>query len=62
MTSIITFGSRPAFTPITTASEVIATAAADRMLFASFMVCAWPGFSPRKKVLPKCCSIGCSVS
>ena len=52
MTSIITPGSRPDLTPITTASEVATMAVADRKLLASFMVCAEPGFSPMKNTLP----------
>ena len=56
MTSIITAGSSPAFTPIATASEVAAIAVAERKLFASFMVCAMPGFSPMMKTLPNTAS------
>jgi hypothetical protein len=52
MTSIITLGSSPDFTPITTASEVATMAVADKKLLASFMVCPAPGFSPMKKTLP----------
>ena len=53
ITSIITAGSRPAFTPIATASEVAAMAVAERKLFASFMVCAMPGLWPMTNTRPK---------
>ena len=62
MTSIITAGSSPALTPITTASEVAAIAVADRKLLASFMVCAMPGLSPMKNTLPMTASAGFSSS
>ena len=52
ITSIMTLGSRPDLTPITTASEVATIAVADKRLLASFMVCAEPGFSPMKNTLP----------
>ena len=58
ITSIMTLGSRPDLTPITTASEVATTAVADSRLFASFMVCAEPGFSPMKNTLPITSSAG----
>src|SRR5690606_37390905 len=47
MTSSITAGSRPAFTPMAIASDVMATAAADSRLFASFIVWPMPGSAPR---------------
>src|SRR4029453_8577538 len=49
MMSSSTFGSRPAFTPIANPSEETTNAAAARRLFASFAVCARPGFSPVRK-------------
>jgi hypothetical protein len=52
ITSIITFGSSPDFTPITTASEVATIAVADRKLLASFMVWPEPGLVPMKNGLP----------
>ena len=58
MTSIMTAGSSPALTPITTASDVATIAVADRKLLASFMVCAEPGFSPMKNTLPMTSSAG----
>ncbi len=60
MTSIITAGSSPALTPITTASDVATIAVADRKLLASFMVCAAPGFSPMKNTFPITSSAGLS--
>jgi hypothetical protein len=48
ITSSITRGSRPAFTPITIASEVIASAVADKRLLASFMLTE-TGLSPRQR-------------
>ena len=62
MTSIMIAGSKPAFTPIATASEVAAIAVADRKLLASFMVCAMPGFSPMTKTLPKTLSASLTTS
>ena len=62
MTSIMTAGSSPDLTPITTASDVAAIAVADRKLLASFMVCAEPGFSPMKNTLPITPSAGFSRS
>ena len=50
-TSSISCGSRPAFTPIASASAVIAIAAWDIRLFASLRVCPRPGFSPTKNTL-----------
>ncbi|MCY1309185.1 hypothetical protein D9M70_592580 [compost metagenome] len=47
MTSIMTLGSRPAFTPSAMASEVIATAVADNRLLASFITWACPASAPR---------------
>jgi hypothetical protein len=44
-TSIMTLGSRPDLTPITTTSDVATNTVAARMLLASFIVCADPGFS-----------------
>src|ERR1700760_3135480 len=52
ITSIITFGSSPDFTPITTASEVATIAVADRKLLASFMVWPAPGLVEMKNGLP----------
>src|ERR1700716_677680 len=52
ITSIMTRGSRPDLTPITTASEVATTAVADNRLLASFLVCAEAGFSPVQDTLP----------
>ena len=52
MTSIITAGSSPDFTPITTASDVATIAVADKKLLASFMVWPEPGFTPMKNTLP----------
>ena len=46
MMSMSTFGSRPALTPIASASDETTSAAAASRLFASFAVCASPGFSP----------------
>ena len=42
MTSSISFGSIPALTPMTMASEVAAIDDADRKLLASLTVCAMP--------------------
>ena len=53
-----TFGSRPAFTPIAIASDDTTIAAAASRLFASFAICARPGFSPVKNSLPKFFRIG----
>src|ERR1700730_16426664 len=58
ITSIMTLGSSPDLTPITTASEVATIAVADNRLLASFMVCAEPGFSPMKNTLPITSSAG----
>ena len=58
ITSIMMLGSRPAFTPMPTASEVMAMAAADKRLLANFMVCAIPGLSPMKNSLPMFWSTG----
>ena len=52
ITSIITLGSRPALTPIATASEVATIAVADRKLLASFMVWPAPGLVEMKNGLP----------
>src|SRR5260370_1386867 len=52
ITSIITAGSRPDLTPITTASEVAATAVPDNRLLASFIVSPYPGCCPVKNTLP----------
>ena len=46
ITSITCLGSSPALTPITTASDEIAIAVADKRLFSSFMVWPWPGCLP----------------
>ena len=51
-------GSSPAFTPITTASDVMAMAVADRRLFSSFIVCPIPGLVPQKKIFPRFSRIG----
>ena len=56
-TSSISCGSRPALTPIASASAVIAIAAWDIRLFASLSVCPRPGFSPTKNTLPRCLRI-----
>ncbi len=62
MTSIITFGSRPALTPMATASEVAAMAVAERKLLASFMVCAMPGLWPITNTLPSTASASLTTS
>ncbi len=62
MTSIMTAGSSPALTPITTASDVATIAVAERKLFASFIVCAAPGFSPMKNTFPITSSAGFAAS
>ena len=62
ITSIMTLGSSPDLTPITTASEVATTAVADKKLLASFMVWAEPGFSPIKNTLPMISSAGLTAS
>ena len=62
ITSIMTAGSSPAFTPITTASEVATIAVAERKLLASFMVCPEPGFSPMKNSFPITRSAGLIAS
>lgn len=46
-TSSMTYGSRPALTPITITSAVAASVVAAIGLFANFIVWAAPGFSPR---------------
>jgi hypothetical protein len=46
MASISVFGSTPALTASTTASEVAAMAAAEIMLLANLVICAKPGASP----------------
>src|SRR6185436_2303098 len=53
-TSSISCGSSPALTPSASASAVIAIAAWDIRLLASFSVCPRPGFSPTKNTLPRC--------
>src|SRR5262245_31348157 len=58
ITSSMTRGSSPAFTPITIASAVAAIAVAERKLLASFMVCPSPGCSPMKNTLPNTASAG----
>ena len=60
ITSHITAGSSPDFTPNTTASAVAAIAVAESRLFASFIVWPMPGRSPMKNTLPKTASIGSS--
>ena len=62
ITSIMTWGSSPDLTPITTASAVAAMAVADKKLLASFMVCPEPGFSPMKNTLPMLSSAGLTAS
>lgn len=42
MAAIITAGSRPPLTPATQASDAIANAVADGMMFSSLSSCAWP--------------------
>src|SRR5215470_2716709 len=58
ITSSMTRGSSPALTPITIASEVAATAVADRKLLASFIVWPAPGCSLMKNTLPNTCRAG----
>jgi hypothetical protein len=60
ITSHMTAGSSPDFTPNTTASAVAAIAVAESRLFASFIVWPMPGRSPMKNTLPKTASIGSS--
>ena len=62
MMSRSTFGSSPAFTPITIASEVTTSAEAASRLFASFATCARPAFSPTRNSLPKFLRIGSAMS
>src|SRR5262245_5011434 len=58
MTSSMVCGSRPAFTPMTIASEVAVMAAADRKLLHSFIVWPAPGRSPMKNIRPIAASAG----
>ena len=58
ITSIISFGSSPALTPMTIASEAIASDVAESRLLASFITCAMPGFSPITKTRPNIASSG----
>jgi len=62
MTAIIVSASRPALAPIASASDVMATAVADRMLLTSFIAWPWPGSAPTQNILPMTSTIGRNVS
>ncbi|MNG15113.1 hypothetical protein D3C84_989180 [compost metagenome] len=61
-TSSMTWGSSPAFTPMTSASQETAKAVTETRLFTSFIVWPSPGASPQNSGFPMFLRIGSSSS